>query len=292
MPPRRAVLSSALVVLAGLLVSVTAACAQTPAIDSGPAASQIRAGLDAFSGNRFEEAASSFEAANRIDPNNPEILLLLGSAYAASVVPGTSPHLQSAIDALNQVLRLAPDDGYALREMASIEYNLQHYEKAKEIELRILALEPGDFEADYIIAALDFEMASDVDPTAPLAVCRRIATVNLPLLDDAKHRLEHLLSVYPTNDTLEYLSQVAELHAANRCGDPAGRAADRAASAKYANQTLTGAAGLRTAYNLQGDSPQPPSHLTLPREIALVAIPPPPPPVPPSPPPPPPPPGE
>ena len=164
-----------------------------------------------------------------MQPSNAQALLYLAFAQTESVVPGVqSPDnlkaAQTAIESLNHVLALEPNDGYALLALSSIYQNVGQREKAKEIELRILAAEPRDFDADYQVGAIDWVIAyqnaserlkqahlslagAPGYPRASLATCKSIATINAPLLEEAIEHLNHALVADPKdNDSLSYLS--------------------------------------------------------------------------------------
>ncbi len=290
-----------------LLVLITlfiAACAhsvapyaQETASHGVPAAAEIRAGLAAYQKGAPDQAAVHFENANRIQPENPQILLMLGSTYANQVIPTLMApdnlHLaQQAVEALTHVLRLRPDDGFALRELASVYFNSEQWEQAKDTQRQILAVAPMDFEADYTIGAIDWTEAyraasirlkrekivlGNTDyPTASPSLCREIASINAPLLRDASDHLKRAIALYPSyRDAMGYLALVTKLQAGTRCEDPAGRRAERAQAAKYASEAASlpmSASGPECPQPASGLVPLPP----------LPVTPPPPPPPPPA----------
>ena len=248
-------------VLIGFFADPPTVSAQETASHAVPAAAEIREGLAAYQSGALDKAAVHFENANRIQPENPQILLILGSTYANQVIPTfiapDNLHLaQEAVDALSQVLRLRPDDGLALRELSSVYFNTDQWEQAKDTQRKILALTPTDFEADYTIGAIDWVEAyraastrlkaknivlGDTDySTASPSLCREIASINVPLLRDASYHLKRAIALYPSyRDAMSYLALVTKLQAGTRCEDPADRRAKRAEAAKYAAEAAS-----------------------------------------------------
>lgn len=289
--------------LLGLLFTFTpiglSQASTVPQSGTSPVTAEIQAGLDAYQRGETEQAITHFEKANDIQPENPEILLMLGSAYSNDVVPTllTPDNLRladKAASTLNELLRLRPDDGYALRELEMVYFNTEQWDKAKLIQQRILGIEPSDFEAEYTIGVIDWMVAyrfavdrlksanitlgSSDYPNAPPALCRTIAVNNRPLLDDAVDHLRRAAKLHSGyRDALAYLPLVYRLRAGTDCADQTSRKADLASAAEYASK-----AAALPSDAASPASPQPPSALVpLP---PLPMAPPPPPPAPPPPP--------
>jgi tetratricopeptide (TPR) repeat protein len=290
--------------LPALMLASPASPAQTPpSPNAAPANAEVQAGIEAYSHAAYDEAIAHFEKANELQPGVPQNLLLLGSAYAAQVVPGLkSPDnlatANKAIAAFQQVLRLAPNDGFALRELAGVYVDVQDWGNVKQIERKILAIQPADFEAEYQIGAVDWFQAiafahqrllpGHVDmrrldyPAAPPALCASIAAHNRPLLQDALQHLQKAVAMNPQwADALAYLNLVMRVRAGTQCANRQARQTDLAAADRYKEQ----AEALRNAP--EKPCPQPPSKLDLPPAmqdmLGLAVLPPPPPPPPPPP---------
>jgi tetratricopeptide (TPR) repeat protein len=207
------------------------------------------------------------------------------------------------LQAPNAVLKLLPDDGYALREIAQIYYTAGQYDKSKQVDLQIAELEPRDFAAEYTAGVLDWQIAYNAtwDKLAPQnrnpyhsfnaaspAACKAIAALDAPLLTDALLHLNRALALNPGwSYALGYEKVVYILRAGTHCGDAAARQADLA-TAKALDDKIQ-RARLNEGQHGSVDSPQPPSTLELPKDLTenLDYILPPPPTAPPPPPPPP-----
>ncbi|HMG86303.1 MAG TPA: hypothetical protein VK574_11180 [Terracidiphilus sp.] len=291
-----------MLIIAAAALSGVALCAQS-STTTAPFDNEERLGLEAVANNRYEEATEHFQRAVQMEPSKAQALLYLAFAQSESVVPGVqSPDnlkaAQAAVETLNGVLALEPNDGFALSALSSVYLNFGQSEKAKEIELRILAAEPRDFDADYQVGAIDwfiaFRNASERlkqvhlsvgggYPRAGLATCKSIATVNDPLLSEAVEHLDRAHAADPKDsDSLSYLSLVYQLRAGTHCTDRSARAADLA----KARDTIDKAIAIRHSEDTitHPHAPAPPSRLSLPDEFKSmvgVRMPPPPPPPPP-----------
>jgi tetratricopeptide (TPR) repeat protein len=288
-------------VFAGALLSHGAYLAAQSAVAVADAPTgEIRRGLDAVSSGEYELAATHFEAATKLEPSNPQAFLYLGAVYAAEVVPGLDDEKNrlkavQASGALLTVLKLRPEDGLALRELASVYFDTRQEDKARQILLRIVRAAPNDFEAEYTIGALDYfvayrtarkrleaakvEFVGGDYPKAPLSVCREIASLNGKVIDEALQHLNRAIALnMDYTAAFEYLSLVYKLRAGTQCSSAKDRATDLGWARKYTHQAL------RLRENPHpAESPQPASTLTLPKLLAPGSPPPPPPPPPPSP---------
>ena len=113
---------------------------------------QINKGVAAFKNAQYEEAVSNFQTAVRLDPSSENAKLYLATSYAYQVVPNlltpeNMAFAQKALDGFNEVLAKSPDDLTALKQVASIDRNIQKFDEAKAYELKVIKVAPDDPEA-------------------------------------------------------------------------------------------------------------------------------------------------
>lgn len=273
------------------------------------------AGLEAASEGKFDVAASHFRSALQIEPESPQEMLYLGASLyddGGLVDWQVQPaNVDPAISALNGVLVLQPNDGYALRQLAEIYYEGAEasrserdqnwrFGRAKITLQTILKYQPRDFEAEYTLGAIDVLLAGrnaekrleplglsadDGYPQADTATCQAIAATNVPLLTDAVLHLNRALVLNPRyEDALLFLKQLYQLRAGTHCSDSAARSADLGtASQMGAKATSVG----KESDEDEIQSPEPPSNLKFTPFTRFLLLPgppvaPPPPPPPPS----------
>ena len=66
---------------------------------------------------------------------------------------------QKALDGFNAVLKTNPNDLTALKQIASIDRNIQKLDQAKADELKVITIAPNEPEAYYIIGFVDWTLA-------------------------------------------------------------------------------------------------------------------------------------
>lgn len=87
---------------------------------------------------RFNDALTSFRNAVRIEPENAEILVNIGTVHYYN------KDLDSARHFLNEAMKADPDEGNAYNAMAMVEVSSGDLEKASELLTRALNLHPND----------------------------------------------------------------------------------------------------------------------------------------------------
>src|SRR5271156_4394896 len=122
---------------------------------------QLTKGVQAFKNARYEEAVGHFQNAIALDPNSEDAKLYLATAYSYQVVPNldTPENLalaQKARDGFQSVLAKNPNDLTALQQIASIDFNTNKLEDAKEYQRKVIALNPNASEAYYTIGVVDW----------------------------------------------------------------------------------------------------------------------------------------
>jgi tetratricopeptide (TPR) repeat protein len=226
-----------------LLVSVTG-CQKLKARD------QLNKGVQAYKGAKYEEAIGHFEQAVNDDPTLPMARSYLATAYAMQVVPDlTTPDniktANLAIQNFQKVLDQRPDNVNAMKGIASIYFNIDDFDKAKEWQLKVLAADPQDAEAAYTIGSIDWRLAyrnavqalKDVGMTddgegnskMPKKTCQELIQKNTPLVSEGIEYLQKAVEIRPNyDDAMAYLQLTYRRQADIDCGNDQSRKADMA----------------------------------------------------------------
>ncbi len=137
----------------------------------------------------YASAVKAFEAAYRINPDDPEVFLLRGIAY------NRLGEYKLAIADFNQVIRMNPEEDEAFYERGSAFGNLNSVTKARDDFSRAIDINPRDpryFNArgfgyastgKYQEALIDYDKAALLDPSFGIVYANR-AVVNAIIGDD------------------------------------------------------------------------------------------------------------
>lgn len=98
---------------------------------------------------RFEDAVRAYSRAVQHDPSMWRSHLRYGTALRLS------GRLQEAEPSYENALRLAPDEPEVLLRSAAYYLDLKRYDTARELLWRELSLEPGSFEAFFLLAEME-----------------------------------------------------------------------------------------------------------------------------------------
>jgi tetratricopeptide (TPR) repeat protein len=221
-------------VLVAMIVSMTG-CDRLKARD------QLNKGVASFKAGRYEEAITHFQNAERLDPKLPTAKAFLATALSQNVVPGlkTPENLKTAhqaIDTFQQVLADDPSDINSIKGIASLYYNLAEFDKAKEWQKKVLAVDPKDPEAAYTVGAIDWTQAHEnlLKITGPgnddgagnvkalnKTECPKIQEENGPLVEEALKYLNMALESRPNYEqAMDYLNLIYRRKADVDCGNP------------------------------------------------------------------------
>lgn len=226
-----------------LLVSVTG-CQKLKARD------QLNKGVQAYKSARYEEAIGHFEQAVNDDPSLPMARSYLATAYAQQVVPDlTTPDniktANLAIENFQKVLAEKPGDINSMKGIASIYFNIDEYEKAKEWQMKVLDADPKDAEAAYTIGSIDWRLAyrnavqalknvgmtddGEGNVKMPKKACQDLAQQNTQLVNEAADYLQKAVDIRPNyDDAMAYLQLTYRRKADLECGNDDARKADMA----------------------------------------------------------------
>ncbi len=239
-----------------LVLASTVGCTKLRARD------QLVKGVQSFKAGRYEEAVNHFQNSIELDPGYSAAHLYLATAYSYQVVPNldTPENLkiaQKALDGFNAVLADDPNDLGALRQEASIYRNIKQYDKAKQIEQKIISIDPKDAEANYTIGVIDWTQAyknattilgqqgltddGNGNPKKSKDTCAKLVAANTPLVNEAMQYLQQAVNINPTyDDAMQYLNLSYRRKADLECGNDDARKADLAQADMWV-QKATGA---------------------------------------------------
>jgi tetratricopeptide (TPR) repeat protein len=209
---------------------------------------QLNKGIAAFKNAQYEQATSYFQNAVQLDPKNPNAKLYLATTYASQVVPGLMEPAnlamaQKALDGFNAVLANNPNDLTALKQIASIDRNINKLDQAKADELQVIKIAPKDPEAYYIVGFVDWKQAYNNAVTILAAdgltddgegnkkmtkgACAKLQAANTSLVNEGLQSLSKAVDLNPTyDDAMQYLQLTYRRKADLECPNEAARKAD------------------------------------------------------------------
>jgi tetratricopeptide (TPR) repeat protein len=221
---------------------------------------QLNKGVQAYKQAKYEEAIGHFQRAVNLDPTYPMTRLYLATAYAQQVVPGLdSPenlkNADLAINGFKQVLSEHPDDVTSLKQIAALNFDLNHFDDAKQWQMKVLQADPKDAEAAYTIGVIDWTLAfknagkalqgagmqddGQGNPKMPKKVCEEVKEENTPLVTEGLSYLQKSVDLRPNyDDAMAYLNLMFRRKADLDCGDDATRKADLAQADSWREKAM------------------------------------------------------
>lgn len=250
--------------MVALLLTTVTGCNRLKARD------QLTKGVQAFKNAQYEDAVNHFQNSIKLDPNYEDAKLYLATAYSYQVVPNldTPENLaiaQKALDGFNQVLAHDPNDVTALKQIASINFNIKKFEVAKEYQKKVIALDANDAEAYYTVGVVDWIQsyknattilaadgitdAGDGNPKMSKGACQKLIAANTDLVTEGLQYLNKAVQINPTyDDAMQYLQLTYRRKADLDCsGDADARKADM----DQVDQWVQKAMGARKANELK-----------------------------------------
>jgi tetratricopeptide (TPR) repeat protein len=246
-----------------VLVALVVLLGTATGCDKLKARDQLNKGVAAFKNARYDEAVVDFQNAIKLDPEYENAKLYLATAYSYQVVPAllTPENLalaQKALDGFNAVLAKDPNDVTALKQIASIDRNIDKFDEAKQYELKVIALDPNDAEAYYTIGFIDWYTAYHKNAQVILAAdgltddgngnvkmtkaaCAKMQAANTDVVADGLKNLQKAIDINPTyDDAMIYMQLTYRRKADLECGNDAARKADLAQADQW-TQKIAGA---------------------------------------------------
>ncbi len=244
-----------------LLAALSTGCNKLKARD------QLNKGVAAFRGAQFQQAIEHFKNAEQFDPELLNARIYLAAARFQLYVPGGDS--KENIDTGNQaikdfedVLNHNPDldqQVNALESIGQIYYNMKQFDKAKEIQQRVVQISPNNPDPYAWIGQLDWSVcyprrmqlrkdrniANPIDPKKPgilppLAEKDRaaLAEQNGPLIDDGIKALLKAVELRPSDSTSWSYLNLMYREKADIEKDPADREADLQKAEEYTDKAL------------------------------------------------------
>jgi tetratricopeptide (TPR) repeat protein len=213
-----------------LLAVISMGCNKLKARD------QLNKGVAAFRAAQFQQAITHFQNAVKYDDTLLNARLYLATAYYQLYVPGGDSEDnikigKQAIAAYEDVLNHNPSaeqQSNALGSIANIYYNMKQFDKAKELQERIVKLDPSNPDPYGWIGQLDWSIcyprrmklrkdlniANPLDPKNPGVLPplpekarAELADENGPVVDDGIQALTKAVELRPNDVTsLSYLN--------------------------------------------------------------------------------------
>ena len=209
---------------------------------------QLNKGVAAYKNAKYEEAIGHFQTAVNLDPTLPMARLYLATAYAQQVVPDlkTPDNLKNAnlaIQGFQGVLDKDPKDISSLKGIAGLYFQIDEFDKAKEWQQKVLAVDPQDAEAAYTIGVIDWGVAhknqvqaltsanmqdaGDGNPKMPKDACKKLADQNASLVAEGMQYLQKALDIRPNyDDAMSYMNLMYRQKANIECGNEQARKED------------------------------------------------------------------
>jgi tetratricopeptide (TPR) repeat protein len=222
---------------------------------------QLTKGIAAFKNAQYEQATNFFQNAVNLDPTSQDAKLYLATSYAYQVVPSllTPENLalaQKAIDGFNAVLAKDPNDVDALKQIASIDRNIEKFDQAKEYEKRVIAVAPDEPEAYYTIGFIDWYTAYHKNAQPILAAdglsddgmgnvkmtkaaCAKLQAANTGVVNEGLQYLNKAVELNPNyDDAMTYMQLTYRRKADLECGNDAARKADLAQADQWTQKAM------------------------------------------------------
>ena len=208
-------------IVALLLLPLTlSGCAKLKARD------ELNKGVRSFKGGKIEEAIEHFKTSIELDPELTNAQLYLATAYASQFVPGVDSERNRkvadiAIAEFDKVLEREPANINALKNIASIHFNLKEWDKAKDVRRKLIEVDGENPEHDYTIGVIDWtltytermtlraRLGISNNPEAPIRrrERERLSDDNSELVEEGIDHLQKALEINP-----KYLQAIAYLN--------------------------------------------------------------------------------
>jgi tetratricopeptide (TPR) repeat protein len=236
-----------------LMVSMTG-CKRLEARD------QLNKGVQAYKSAKYEEAINHFQNAVNLDPDYPMTRIYLATAYAQQVVPDltTPDNLKKAdlaISSYKMVLDKNPNDVTSLKGIASLYFQTDKMDEAKEWQQKVMQADPTDAEAPYTIGVIDWKDAykNAVKILAETALqddgkgnakmskeqCSEIKKANTDSVTQGLSYLEKSVQIRPNyDDAMSYLNLMYRRKADIDCGNPDAQKADIAQADQWRDKSM------------------------------------------------------
>jgi len=221
-----------------LLLGATLGCSKQ--INFLKARNELNRGVRAFEATNFTAAAEHFNTALEYDPELLAARTYRASSYMMQYVPGSSSpeNLRVADDALQgfrEVLEIDPQNQLAMSSIASLYYNMEKAEEAKEWNMKLIQAFPDNSAAYYTIGVIDWGQSykrtqevraevgmrqEDLGPIKDAKMRQALAEELAPVQDEALKMFNKAIEINPDyEDAMNYINltyrQMAEVAPSN-----------------------------------------------------------------------------
>lgn len=191
------------------------------------ARNELNNGVRAFASANYVGAIGSFDRAIEYDPELLDARSYRAYCYMMQVIPGgeTEENMQLAEDALEgfqDVLSREPADQLALSSIASVYFNIQDFENAREAYRKVIAEYPDSKEAYYTVGVINWTESyqprlqaraslgmnpEDPGPIKDQQARENLAEVSAPLIKEGLDALLKAVEIDPDySDAMAYVN--------------------------------------------------------------------------------------
>jgi tetratricopeptide (TPR) repeat protein len=245
--------------LVGILVLLLCSCQVLLGQDT-TAMDEMRAGVVAYKFSDYAGAAGHFKAALEINPRLTQARLFLATAIAQQYVAGddSAANVAVALQAIEQFKLVLNDDPSELEQykslvpLASLSFNLKHFEEAREYYGKAITLKPKEASNYFSIGIIDWTeayqarmkvrnemgLAESAMISKPEA-CVSLRAQNQQKVEDGIARLQKALELQPDyDDAMGYTNLLYRERAEYECDDPESRKADLKAADDWTDKAI------------------------------------------------------
>jgi tetratricopeptide (TPR) repeat protein len=137
-----------------------------------------------FMENQYRKAIAEYELALKANPNLVQAYRFLGESYKQLYKPAVETAMNkeieaNALDALNKAYEIEPNNKDIIYSLGDMYDKLRNFDRAEELYLRIIELEPANMDNYYVVAEFYRRYAGDnreIAQKAESMYLRRIET--------------------------------------------------------------------------------------------------------------------
>jgi tetratricopeptide (TPR) repeat protein len=245
--------------LVAILILVLCVC-QVLLSQETTATDEMRAGVIAYKFSDYAGAAEHFKAALELNPRLTQARLFLATAIAQQYVAGddSAANVAVALQAIEQFKLVLNDDPSEIEQykslvpLASLSFNLKHFEDAREYYGKAISLEPKEASNYFSIGIIDWTeayqarmkmrnemgLAESAMISKPEA-CVTLRAQNQQKVEDGIALLQKALELQPDyDDAMGYMNLLYRERAEYECDDPEARKADLKAADDWTDKAI------------------------------------------------------
>lgn len=224
------------------------------------AADEMRAGVIAYKFLDYAGAAEHFKAALEINPNLTQARLFLATSIAQQYIASddSAANVAVALQAIEQFKMVLNNDPGELEEyralvpLASLSFNLKHFEEARDYYGKAIALKPKEASNYFSVGIIDWteashartKMRNDMGLAESAMISKPEACVSLRAqnqqkVEDGIAHVQKAIELQPDyDDAMGYLNLLYRERAEYECDDPEARKADLKAADDWTDKAI------------------------------------------------------